>query len=100
MLEHTLNLGAFLFCIGVFGLITSRNMVRALMCLELIFNAVNINLVTFSNFLDSSQIKGEIFSIFIIAIAAAEATIGLAIVLAIYRNRKSTRIDQFNLLKW
>ncbi|BDD77312.1 NADH dehydrogenase subunit 4L (chloroplast) [Marchantia polymorpha subsp. ruderalis] len=100
MLEHILTLSAFLFCIGVFGLITSRNMVRALMCLELIFNAVNINLVAFSNFLDSSQIKGEIFSIFIIAIAAAEATIGLAIVLAIYRNRKSTRIDQFNLLKW
>nr|QYB18352.1 NADH dehydrogenase subunit 4L [Sphaerocarpos texanus] len=100
MLEHTLNLSAFLFCVGVFGLITSRNMVKALMCLELIFNAVNINLVTFSNFFDNSQIKGEIFSLFIIAIAAAEATIGLAIVLAIYRNRKSTRIDQFNLLKW
>nr|YP_010705007.1 NdhE [Porella grandiloba]YP_010945573.1 NdhE [Porella gracillima]WCQ78543.1 NdhE [Porella grandiloba]WGG27135.1 NdhE [Porella gracillima] len=100
MLEHILNLSAFIFCIGIFGLITSRNMVRALMCLELLFNAVNINLVTFSNFLDKLQIKGEIFSIFVIAIAAAEATIGLAIVLAIYRNRKSTRIDQFNLLKW
>nr|YP_009667862.1 NdhE [Porella perrottetiana]QCW58637.1 NdhE [Porella perrottetiana] len=100
MLEHILNLSAFIFCIGIFGLITSRNMVRALMCLELLFNAVNINSVTFSNFLDKLQIKGEIFSIFVIAIAAAEATIGLAIVLAIYRNRKSTRIDQFNLLKW
>nr|YP_004376558.1 NADH-plastoquinone oxidoreductase subunit 4L [Ptilidium ciliare var. pulcherrimum]ADK89652.1 NADH-plastoquinone oxidoreductase subunit 4L [Ptilidium ciliare var. pulcherrimum] len=100
MLEHILNLSAFIFCIGIFGLITSRNMVRALMCLELILNAVNINLVTFSNFLDYSQIKGEIFSIFVISIAAAEATIGLAIVFAIYRNRKSTRIDQFNLLKW
>nr|BAT70134.2 NADH dehydrogenase ND4L subunit [Takakia lepidozioides] len=100
MLEHALNLGAYLFCIGIFGLITSRNMVRALMCLELIFNAVNVNLVTFSNYFDTQQLKGEIFSISIIAIAAAEAAIGLAIVSAIYRNRKSTRIDQFNLLKW
>lgn len=100
MLEHILNLSAFLFCLGLFGLITSRNMVRALMCLELVLNAVNINLVTFSNFVDKVQLKGEIFSIFIIAIAAAEATIGLALVLAIYRNRKSTRIDQFDLLKW
>nr|BCX55424.1 NADH dehydrogenase subunit E [Scopelophila cataractae] len=99
MLEHILNLGAYLFCIGIFGLITSRNMVRALMCLELIFNAVNINLITFSNFFDIQQ-KGEIFAIFIIAIAAAEAAIGLAIVLAIYRNKNSTRINQFNLLKW
>lgn len=100
MLEHILNLSAFIFCLGLFGLITSRNMVRALMCLELVLNAVNINLVTFSNFVDKVQLKGEIFSIFIIAIAASEATIGLAIVLAIYRNRKSTRIDQFDLLKW
>nr|YP_010399948.1 NADH-plastoquinone oxidoreductase subunit E [Nowellia curvifolia]UQM88714.1 NADH-plastoquinone oxidoreductase subunit E [Nowellia curvifolia] len=100
MLENILNLSAFMFCIGIFGLITSRNMVKALMCLELILNAVNINLVTFSNFLDNSQIKGEIFSIFVIAIAAAEATIGLALVLTIFRNRKSVRIDQFDLLKW
>nr|YP_005353000.1 NADH-plastoquinone oxidoreductase subunit 4L [Mankyua chejuensis]ADZ48032.1 NADH-plastoquinone oxidoreductase subunit 4L [Mankyua chejuensis]AJJ48663.1 NADH dehydrogenase subunit 4L [Mankyua chejuensis] len=99
MLEHVLILGAYLFCIGFYGLITSRNMVRALMCLELILNAVNINLVTFSNYFDTQRIKGEIFSIFIIAIAAAEAAIGLSIALTIYRNRKSTRIDQFNLLK-
>lgn len=100
MLEHALILGAYLFSIGIYGLVTSRNMVKALMCLELILNAVNLNLVTFSNFFDSRQVKGDIFSIFVIAIAAAEAAIGLAIVLAIYRNRKSTRIDQFNLLKW
>ena len=100
MLEHALILGAYLFSIGIYGLVTSRNMVKALMCLELILNAVNLNLVTFSNFFDSRQVKGDIFSIFVIAIAAAEAAIGLAIVLAIYRNRKSTRIDQFNLSKW
>nr|YP_009026555.1 NADH-plastoquinone oxidoreductase subunit 4L [Juniperus bermudiana]YP_009026801.1 NADH-plastoquinone oxidoreductase subunit 4L [Juniperus virginiana]YP_009117374.1 NADH-plastoquinone oxidoreductase subunit 4L [Callitropsis nootkatensis]YP_009117538.1 NADH-plastoquinone oxidoreductase subunit 4L [Hesperocyparis glabra]YP_009117620.1 NADH-plastoquinone oxidoreductase subunit 4L [Callitropsis vietnamensis]YP_009176169.1 NADH-plastoquinone oxidoreductase subunit 4L [Juniperus cedrus]YP_0093881 len=100
MLEHALLLGAYLFSIGIYGLVTSRNMVKALMCLELILNAVNLNLVTFSYFFDSRQVKGDIFSIFVIAIAAAEAAIGLAIVLAIYRNRKSTRIDQFNLSKW
>jgi NAD(P)H-quinone oxidoreductase subunit 4L len=73
-------------------------MVRALMCLELILNAVNINLVTFSDFFDNRQLKGNLFSIFVIAIAAAEAAIGLAIVSSIARNRKSTRINQSNLL--
>jgi NADH:ubiquinone oxidoreductase subunit K len=69
------------------------------MCLELLFNVVNINLVTLSNYFDTEQLKGEIFSIFVIAIAAAEAAIGLAIVLAIHRNRGSTHIDQLDLLK-
>ncbi|KAF7849320.1 hypothetical protein BT93_L0976 [Corymbia citriodora subsp. variegata] len=73
ILEHVLVLSAYLFSIGIYGLITSRNMVRALMCLELILNAVNINFVTFSDFFDSRQLKGDIFSIFVIAIAAAEA---------------------------
>jgi NADH:ubiquinone oxidoreductase subunit K len=75
-------------------------MVRALMCLELIFNAININFVTFSNFLDSQEIKGEVFAIFIIAIAAAEAAIGLSIILVLYRNGRSNQINEFNLLKW
>lgn len=100
MLEHGLVLGAYLYCVGFFGLITSRNMVRALMCLELIFNAVNINFITFSNFFDTQQLGGKIFALFIIAVAAAEAAIGLALALVIQRNRRSTRIDQFNLLKW
>uniref|UniRef100_UPI0030FE6851 NADH dehydrogenase subunit 4L n=1 Tax=Verhuellia lunaria TaxID=447313 RepID=UPI0030FE6851 len=98
MLEHILILSAYLFSIGIYGLITSRNMVRALMCLELILNAVNLNLVTFSHLFDSCQLKGDIFSIFVITIAAAEAAIGLAIVSSIHRNRKSTRINQSNLL--
>nr|YP_010717150.1 NADH-plastoquinone oxidoreductase subunit 4L [Zingiber xishuangbannaense]WDQ41046.1 NADH-plastoquinone oxidoreductase subunit 4L [Zingiber xishuangbannaense] len=98
MFEHVLFLSVYLFAIGLYGLITSRNMVRALMCLELILNSVNINLVTFSDIFDSRQLKGNIFSIFIIAIAAAEAAIGLAIVSSIHRNRKSTRINQSNLL--
>ncbi len=96
MLENALNLGAYLFCIDIFELITSRNMVRALMCFELLFNVVNINLVTFSTYFDIEQLKGEIFSIFVIAIATAEATIGLAIVLTIHHNRGSTHINQLD----
>ena len=98
MLEHTLVLSAYLFSIGVYGLITSRNMVRALMCLELILNSVNINFVTFSDIFDNRQLRGDIFSIFVIAIAAAEAAIGPAIVSSISRNRKLIRINQSNLL--
>lgn len=75
-------------------------MVRALMSLESIFNAVNLNFITFSNFLSNKQAGGEIFAIFVIAVAAAEAATGLAVALSLYRNRRSTRIDQFNLLKW
>jgi NAD(P)H-quinone oxidoreductase subunit 4L len=100
MLEHALIIGAFLFSIGLYGLMTSRNIIRALMCLELMLNGVNVNLVSFSTYLDNEEIRGQTFAIFIIAIAAAEAAIGLAIVLNIYRNRNSTRIDQFDLLKW
>nr|YP_010514192.1 NADH dehydrogenase subunit 4L [Strongylodon macrobotrys]UXL85845.1 NADH dehydrogenase subunit 4L [Strongylodon macrobotrys] len=92
--EHALVLSAFFFSIGIYGLITSRNMVRALMCLELILNAIHINLVTFSDFFDNRQLKGNIFSIFVIAVAAAEASIGLAIVSSIYRNIKSIRINK------
>ncbi|GFP96215.1 NAD(P)H-quinone oxidoreductase subunit 4l chloroplastic [Phtheirospermum japonicum] len=68
-------------------------MVRALMCLELILNSVNINFVTFFDIFDNRQLRGDIFSIFVIAIAANEAAIGLAIVSSIYHNRKSTRIN-------
>ena len=100
MLENSLILGAYLFCLGIYGLTTSRNMIRALMCLELMLNGVNVNLVAFSSFLDPEKMRGQVFAIFIIAIAAAEAAIGLAIILNIFRNRNSIRIDQFNLLKW
>nr|YP_009970901.1 NdhE [Passiflora costaricensis]YP_010007590.1 NdhE [Passiflora capsularis]QNE88519.1 NdhE [Passiflora costaricensis]QNR06433.1 NdhE [Passiflora capsularis] len=98
MLEHVLVFSAYLFSIGIYGLITSRNMVRAFMCLELILNAVNMNFVIFSDFFDSRQLKGNIFAIFVISIAAAEAAIGPAIVSSIYRNQKSIRINQSNLL--
>ncbi|MEO0948240.1 MAG: NADH-quinone oxidoreductase subunit NuoK [Cyanobacteria bacterium J06641_5] len=99
-LEYVLLLGAALFCIGIFGLVTSRNVVRVLMSVELLLNAVNLNLMGFSNFLDPGEIKGQIFTVFVITVAAAEAAVGLAIVLAIYRNRNTVDMEQFNLLKW
>nr|QBW98119.1 NADH dehydrogenase subunit 4L [Pelargonium hirtipetalum]QBW98129.1 NADH dehydrogenase subunit 4L [Pelargonium leipoldtii]QBW98130.1 NADH dehydrogenase subunit 4L [Pelargonium leipoldtii]QBW98163.1 NADH dehydrogenase subunit 4L [Pelargonium rapaceum] len=98
ILEHVLVLSSFLFSIGIYGLITSRNMIRALMSLELMLNGVNLNFVTFSDFFDSRQLKGDIFSLFVIAIAAAEAAIGPAILSSIYRNKKSICINQSNLL--
>src|SRR5437868_199256 len=84
MFEHVLFLSVYLFSIGIYGLITSRNMVRALICLELILNSINLNLVTFSDLFDSCQLKGDIFAIFIIALAAAEAAIGLSILSSIH----------------
>nr|YP_009548459.1 NADH-plastoquinone oxidoreductase subunit 4L [Pityrogramma trifoliata]AYW15280.1 NADH-plastoquinone oxidoreductase subunit 4L [Pityrogramma trifoliata] len=99
MFREGLILSAYVLCVGLFGLITSKNMVRALMSLELIFNAITTNFVTFSNCFNNQK-GGEIFSLFIITVAAAEAVTGLAIAISIHRNRSSTRIDQLNLLKW
>ena len=99
-LEDVLILAASLFCIGIYGLVNSRNAVLVLMSIELMLNAVNLNLIGFSNFLDPGEIKGQVFTIFVITVAAAEAAVGLAIILAIYRNRDTIDMEQFNLLKW
>ncbi|HEY9688632.1 MAG TPA: NADH-quinone oxidoreductase subunit NuoK [Coleofasciculaceae cyanobacterium] len=99
-LEYFLLLAAALFCTGIFGLVTSRNAIRVLMSIELMLNAVNLNLMAFSNYLDPQSIKGQVFAVFVITIAAAEAAVGLAIVLSIYRNRDTIDMEQFNLLKW
>ncbi|MGF1512828.1 MAG: NADH-quinone oxidoreductase subunit NuoK [Elainellaceae cyanobacterium] len=99
-LEYYLLLAAALFCIGIYGLVTSRNAIRVLMSIELLLNAVNLNLLAFSNYLDPAEIRGQVFGVFIITIAAAESAVGLAIVLAIYRNRNTVDMEQFNLLKW
>jgi len=99
-LQYFLLLAAALFCIGIYGLVTSRNAVRVLMSIELLLNAVNLNLMGFSNYLDPSEIKGQVFVVFVITIAAAEAAVGLAIILAIYRNRDTIDMEKFNLLKW
>ncbi|WRH68146.1 MAG: NADH-quinone oxidoreductase subunit NuoK [Planktothrix sp. GU0601_MAG3] len=99
-LEYFLLIAAALFCIGIYGLITSRNAVRVLMSIELLLNAVNLNLMAFSNFSDSANIRGQVFTVFVITVAAAEAAVGLAIVLTIYRNRDTIDMEEFNLLKW
>jgi NAD(P)H-quinone oxidoreductase subunit 4L len=99
-LEYYLLIASALFSIGIYGLITSRNAVRVLMSIELLLNAVNLNLMGFSNFLDPVGIKGQVFTVFVITIAASEAAVGLAIILAIYRNRDTIDMEQFNLLKW
>jgi NADH:ubiquinone oxidoreductase subunit K len=99
-LEMYLLLGALLFAIGVFGALTRRNAVAILMCLELMLNAVNINMVAFSRFITPNLLTGQVFAIFIIGIAAAEAALGLAIVIAIFRSRDTINVDEINLMKW
>lgn len=95
-----LTLAAVLFSIGAYGMVVSRNTVRVLMSIELMLNAVNINLVAFARYVDPVAVQGQVFAIFILTVAAAEAAVGLAIVLAIYRNQATVDMDRFNLMKW
>lgn len=99
-LLHYLILGAIIFVIGLYGIFTCRNAIRLLMCVELLLNSVNINMVAFANFSDPNLIRGDVFAIFIMAVAAAEAAVAFAIVLAIYRNKKTIDMEKFDLLKW
>jgi len=99
MLQY-LALAAILFAIGVFGVLTRRNAVGILMSLELMFNAANINLVTFNRYIGPENLTGQIFATFVIVIAAAEAVVGLAIVLLLYRNWRGIDVDNINLMKW
>jgi NADH:ubiquinone oxidoreductase subunit K len=96
LLNQFLLLSAILFSIGVYGVIVRRNGVLVLMSIELILNAVNINLVAFSTYWG---VGGQVFALFVIAIAAAEVGVGLAIVLLIYRNKRSIDIDELDELK-
>jgi len=99
-LQAFLIVSSTLFCIGIWGLLNSRNAVRVLMSIELMLNAVNINLMTFSSYVDNNLIQGQVFTIFVITVAAAEAAVGLAILLSLYRNRVTVDMESFNLLKW
>jgi NAD(P)H-quinone oxidoreductase subunit 4L len=101
-LNQFLFLGAVLFCIGVYGVLARRNGVLVLMSIELILNAVNINLVAFGTLwhtTDISNMSGQVFALFVIAVAAAEVGVGLALVLLIYRNRQSIDVDELDTLK-
>ena len=96
-LSQFLLLAAVLFCIGVYGVLARRNAVLVLMSIELMLNAVNINLVAFGAF--RANVIGQVFALFVIAIAAAEVGVGLAIVLLIYRNSMSIDLDDVDLMK-
>ena len=99
-LNHYVILSAFLFCVGIFGVLTRRNVIGILMSIELILNAANINLIAFNKYLGSADGLGQVFSLFVIAIAAAGSVVGLVLVIAIYRNGKSVYMDEVNLMKW
>ena len=97
LLNQFLLLGAVLFAVGVYGVLARRNAVMVLMSIELMLNAVNLNLVAFG--VQHNVVSGQVFALFIIAVAAAEVGVGLAIVLLLYRNHKSIAVDDFDLMK-
>jgi NADH:ubiquinone oxidoreductase subunit K len=99
-LEHYLVLSGLLFCIGVYGVLARRNAVLILMSVELMLNAVSINLVAFAVYTAPSLFIGIIFAIFVIAIAAAEVGLALAIVLRVFKNRGTANVDEVTALKW
>ena len=100
-LEHVLVVGALLFSTGLFVALTKRNAVGILMGIELMLNSVNLNLIGFARFVESPRpIDGQVFSVFVITVAAAEAAVALALAVAVYRLRQSIDVDRLNLMKW
>lgn len=96
--HYVLALSAILFSIGIVGVLIKRNLIVVLMCIELMLNSVNMNLIVFAR--DLSSLSGQVFSIFTMTVAAAEGAIGLAIIIALFRNKKTLSIDEINLMKW
>ena len=99
-LQWYLIVAAALFCIGLYGALVRRHAVAILMGVELMLNAVNINLVAFWRYITPSNMNGQVFAVFIIALAAAEAAVGLALFIAIYRTRDTVNVEEINLLKF
>jgi NADH:ubiquinone oxidoreductase subunit K len=103
-LSKFLVIGALLFIIGVAGVLTRRNIIVIFMSIELILNAANLNFIAFSRYLavqgSVNAVAGQIFAVFVIVVAAAEAAIGLGIVIALYRNKETIWVDEIDLLKW
>lgn len=103
-LSFYLILAAALFCIGLFGALARRNAIAILIGIELMLNAVNINLVAFWRYIQpataANALAGQIFALFVITLAAAEAAIGLALIIAIYRSRDTVNVEDVNLMKW
>jgi NADH:ubiquinone oxidoreductase subunit K len=100
LLSQFLIVSSALFSLGVYGLLVRRNIVLILLSVELMLNAVNINLIAFESVIRSADATGQVFAIFGITVAAAEVGIGLAIVLMIFRNRRSANVDELNLMRW
>jgi NADH-quinone oxidoreductase subunit K len=99
-LSWYLILSAALFSIGLFGVLARRNAIAILLGIELMLNAVNINLVAFWRYLDPVRITGQVFAIIVFAVAAAEVAVGLALVISVYRNRKTVVADELDMMKW
>jgi NADH:ubiquinone oxidoreductase subunit K len=97
-LEHFLILSAILFSIGLYGALAKRNAIVILMCIEIMLNAVNIAMVAFSHYVDA--IAGQVFTIFIMVVAAAEVAVGLALIITIFRNKKTVDAEKYDLMKW
>jgi NAD(P)H-quinone oxidoreductase subunit 4L len=99
-LQNYLILSAVLFSIGFYGVLVKRNPIAILLCVEIMLNAVNIALAGFSRYITPQQLTGQVFVIFIMVVAAAEAAVGLAIIMAVYRNKGTTDTNKINLMKW
>ena len=99
-LENYLVLSAILFSLGVYGVLARRNAVLILMSVELMLNAVSLNFIAFAAYLDPDRVTGVIFAIFVITVAAAEVGLALAIVLRLFRNRRTSNVDEAAVLKW
>ncbi|GBD89180.1 NADH-quinone oxidoreductase subunit K [bacterium BMS3Abin03] len=97
-IEYYLILSAALFITGVIGVLIRRNAIMVFMCIELMLNSANLTLVTFSSYLGNSI--GQLFVFFVMAVAAAEASVGLAIIIALFRNKLTVNIDEINIFKW
>jgi len=97
-IEYYLILSAFMFVVGVAGALTRRNAIIVFMSIELMLNSANLSLVTFSSYMGNSI--GQLFVFFVMAVAAAEAAVGLAIIIALFRNKPTLNIDEINILKW
>ena len=99
-LSWYLIVAAGLFCLGLYGVLSRKNMVAILMSVELMLNAININLVAFWRYLNPEQVTGQAFAILVFAVSAAEVAVGLALVISLYRRRKIVIADNIDLMKW
>ncbi len=99
-LNWYLILAAALFCIGLYGVLARKNAIAILLGVELMLNAVNINLVAFWRYMDPAQMAGQVFAVIVFAVAAAEVAVGLALIISVYRRRNTVVADEIDLMKW